>query len=349
MKNIREAIAALVAREDLTQEEAQLVMAQILEGGATPAQTGALLTALQMKGETAQEITGCALAMRRLARPVRPQRTAPSGLVRGTGLVDISGTGGDQAGTFNISSVAAFVVAGAGVAVAKHGARSMSRRCGSADLLEELGVNLDLAPEHVAGCIDTVGIGFLFAPHLHPTLEHASRARAEIGVHTIFDVLGPLTNPAAAPGQVVGVYSAALTERVAQALCALGSRSAYVVAGADGMDECSTTGVNKVSRLDDGHVSTFALDALELGLRRARLADLAGGSCEENARIARGVLDGERGPRRDIVLLNAAVTLLVAGRTSDLGDALGLAAAAVDSGQARHKLDELIAYSWGAS
>lgn len=289
-----------------------------------------------MKGETAAEISGCALAMRRLARPVRPQRT---------GLVDISGTGGDQAGTFNISSVAAFVVAGSGVAVAKHGARSMSHRCGSADLLEALGVNLNLSPEQVAACIDSVGIGFLFAPHLHPTLEHASRARTEIGVHTVFDVLGPLTNPAAAPAQVVGVYSAALTEPVAQALGALGSRAAFVVAGADGMDEFSTTGVNKVSRLEGGSISTFALDALELGLPRARLADLAGGSREENASIARQVLDGEPGPRRDIVLLNAAVTLLVAGRTGDLGEALALAARAIDSGEARKKLDDLVAYS----
>jgi anthranilate phosphoribosyltransferase len=336
VQSIRDAIATLALGKDLSQDEAQAAMAQVLEGGATPVQTGAFLIALQMKGETAAEISGCALAMRRLARPVRPQRT---------GLVDISGTGGDQAGTFNISSVAAFVVAGSGVAVAKHGARSMSHRCGSADLLEALGVNLNLSPEQVAACIDSVGIGFLFAPHLHPTLEHASRARTEIGVHTVFDVLGPLTNPAAAPAQVVGVYSAALTEPVAQALGALGSRAAFVVAGADGMDEFSTTGVNKVSRLEGGSISTFALDALELGLPRARLADLAGGSREENASIARQVLDGEPGPRRDIVLLNAAVTLLVAGRTGDLGEALALAARAIDSGEARKKLDDLVAYS----
>jgi len=333
VKSIREAIAALVGGRDLSEEEAQFAMAQVLEGSATPVQVGAFLTALQMKGETAAEITGCARAMRRLAQPVRPRRTD---------LVDISGTGGDQAGTFNISSVAAFVVAGAGVAVAKHGARSLSHRCGSADLLEALGVDLDLSSEQVAACIDTVGIGFLFAPHLHPTLEHANRARAEIGTHTIFDVLGPLTNPAAAPAQVVGVYSAALTEPVAEAMGALGSRAAYVVAGADGIDEFSTTGVNKVSRLDGGTVSTFALDALELGLPRARLADILGGSLEQNVRIVRAILDGEPGPRRDIVLFNAAVTLLVAGRTSDLGEALNLAAQSIDSGQARRKLDDLV-------
>jgi anthranilate phosphoribosyltransferase len=289
VESIREAIAALVSGQDLSEEEAEFAMAQILEAKATPVQMGAFLAALQMKGETAAEITGCARAMRRLARPVRPRRTD---------LVDISGTGGDQAGTFNISSVAA--------------------------------------------CIDTVGIGFLFAPHLHPTLEHANRARAEVGAHTIFDVLGPLTNPAAAPTQVVGVYSAALTEPVAQAMGALGSRAAYVVAGADGIDEFSTTGVNKVSRLEGGTVSTFALDALELGLPRARLSDLLGGSLDENARIARAVLDGEKGPRRDIVLLNAAVTLLAAGRTSDLSEALALAASSIDSGQARQKLDDLV-------
>jgi anthranilate phosphoribosyltransferase len=334
--SIRHAIARLVGGRDLTEDEAQKAMACILEGGATPAQTGAFLVALQMKGETAPEISGCARAMRRLARPVTPRRQD---------LVDISGTGGDQASTFNISSVAAFVVAGAGVAVAKHGARSMSSRCGSADLLEGLGMNLDLTPEQMAACIDAVGIGFLFAPRLHPALEHASRARSEIGVHTLFDVLGPLTNPAAAPAQVVGVYSTALTDLVAQALGALGSRAAFVVAGADGMDEISTTGVNKVSRLDGGRVSTFALDALELGLPRARIADLAGGPVAENAAIALRILDGEHGPRRDIVLLNAAATLLVSGHTSDLGEALAMAAEAVDSGQARRKLDDLIAFS----
>ncbi len=336
MAGIREAISRLVSGQDLTEAEAQSAMAQILEAGATPAQTGAFLTALQMKGQTAQEITGCARAMRRLARPVTPQRRD---------LVDISGTGGDQAGTFNISSVAAFVVAGAGAAVAKHGARSNSARCGSADLLEGLGVNLDLTPEQVAACIDSIGIGFLFAPLLHPALEHASRARVEIGVHTVFDVLGPLTNPAAAPAQVIGVYSAALTEPVGEALGALGSRAAFVVAGADGMDELSTTGVNKVSRLDGGGISTFALDALELGLSRGRIADLAGGALAENVAIARAVLDGQRGPRRDIVLLNAAATLLIAGRAEDLAEALALAARALDSGQACHKLADLVAFS----
>ncbi len=336
MKGMRETIARLVAGRDLTTEEAEQAMTLILEGDATPAQTGALLAALQVKGETAAEITGCAQAMRRLARPVAPRRTD---------LVDISGTGGDHAGTFNISTVAAFVVAGVGVAVAKHGARSLSRRCGSADLLELMGVNLDLSPEQVAACIDSVGIGFLYAPLLHPALEHASRARSEIGIRTILDVLGPLTNPAAAPGQVVGVYSAALTEPVAEALGALGGRAAFVVAGADGMDEFSTTGVNKVSRLDASGVSTFALDALELGIARAHIADLCGGSAAQNVAIARRILEGEKGPRRDVVLVNAAFTLLVAGRTSDLSEALGLAARSIDSGEARRKLADLVAFS----
>lgn len=335
---IPDAIARLVRGGDLAETEAQAVMAQILEGAATPAQTGAFLTALQMTGLTAAEITGCARAMRRLSRPVMPRR-------RDLALVDISGTGGDRPGTFNISSVAAFVVAGAGVPVAKHGARSMSGRCGSADLLEALGVNLDLTPEQVARCIDEVGIGFLFAPRLHPALEHAERARAEIGIPTVFDVLGPLTNPAAAPAQVVGVHSAALTEPVAEALGALGSRSAFVVAGADGMDEFSTTGVNKVSRLDEAGVATFALDALEFGLPRARVSDLAGGSPARNALVAQRVLTGEAGPCRDIVLLNAAATLVVAGRTSDLAEALVLAADAVDSGRARGKLEALVEFS----
>jgi len=336
MLSIREAMAKLMDGQNLSQGEMKAVMEQIVNGRATPVQVGALLTALHMKGETVEEITGCALAMRDLSQPVRPQRTD---------LVDISGTGGDRTGTFNISTTAAFVVAGAGLAVAKHGARSVSSLCGSADLLEALGVNLHLPPSAVARCIDEIGIGFLFAPTLHPALQHATDARREIGVRTVFDILGPLTNPAGAKAQVLGVYSAALTELLAHVLERLGSRSAYVVYGADGLDELSTTGVNKVSSLSQGQVRTFALDATELGLPRAQPSALRGGTPEENAEITRAVLAGERGPRRDIVVLNAAAALMVGGRARDLTVAVKMAKEAIDSGEAARVLNRLVSFS----
>jgi len=330
---MREFIARLLDKEDLSVREAREAMGLILDGKATPGQVGAFLVALQMKGFTAEELTGCALAMRDRAAAVTPQRTD---------TVDISGTGGDRWGTFNISTTAAFVVAGAGLAVAKHGAGAVSSQCGSAELLEALGVNLNLSPQEVARCIDEVGIGFLFAPHLHPALDHALQARQEIGVRTILDLLGPLVNPAGAKMQLLGLYDGRLTELVAQALRSLGSHSAFVVCGADGLDELSTTGVNKVSRLDGESITTFPLDALELGLPRARISDLQGGMPEENAAITRAILEGEKGPRRDIVVLNAAAALVVGGKTSSLKEGIAMAEEAIDSGRAREKLELLI-------
>jgi anthranilate synthase/phosphoribosyltransferase len=334
--DIKEGIGKVMLGEDLSGEEAEAVMGQIMAGEATPAQIGAFLTALRLKGETVEEITGCARAMRRSAIPVRPQRRD---------LVDTCGTGGDRTGTFNISTTAAFIVAGAGLGVAKHGNRSVSSHCGSADLLEALGINLELTPEQVAHCIDEVGIGFLFAPRLHPAMKHAIGPRREMGVRTIFNILGPLTNPAGATRQIMGVYDPSLTSPLAQVLGKLGVQAAFVVHGADGLDELSTTGINRVSHLRDSWVKDFALDPAELGLPRARLEDLRGGTAEENAQITQAILAGEQGPHRDVVLLNAAAALVAGGVAGDFEEGLQQAAEAIDSGRAREKLEGLVAFS----
>jgi len=334
--DIKEAIGKVMLGEDLSGEEAEAVMGQIMDGEATPAQIGAFLTALRLKGETVEEITGCARAMRRSAIPVRPRRRD---------LVDTCGTGGDRTGTFNISTTAAFVVAGAGLGVAKHGNRSVSSHCGSADLLEALGVNLELTPEQVAHCIDEVGIGFLFAPRLHPAMKHAIGPRREMGVRTIFNILGPLTNPAGATRQIMGVYDPNLTSPLAQVLGRLGGQAAFVVHGADGLDELSTTGINRVSHLRDDSVKDFCLDPAKLGLPEARLEDLRGGTANENAQITQAILAGERGPRRDVVLLNAAAALVAGGVARDFKEGLQQAAEAIDSGRAREKLEGLVAFS----
>jgi len=334
--NIKEAIARLLENQDLTEAEAESVMEQIMTGQTTPAQIGGFLVALRLKGETVEEVTGFARAMRRNAISVCPCQPL---------LVDTCGTGGDGAHTFNISTAAAFVAAGAGLSVAKHGNRSVSSKCGSADVLETLGVRLDLSPDKVAACIDEVGIGFLFAPRLHPAMKHAIGPRREMGVRTVFNILGPLTNPAGAQAQVLGVYDGTLTEMMAQVLGSLGSRAAFVVHGADGLDELSTTGPNQVSQLQDGYVKTFALDPLDLGLPRATLADLAGGEAEQNGAITRAILDGEPGPKRDVVLLNTSAALVAGGVADDLTEGLGLAAQSIDSGAARARLDALVAFT----
>jgi anthranilate phosphoribosyltransferase len=334
---IKDAIAKIVDRCDLTAAEAEAVMDQIMEGVATPAQIGAFLIALRLKGETVEEIAGCARAMRRKAIAVSPKRTD---------LVDTCGTGGDQAGTFNISTTAAFVVAGAGQGVAKHGNRSVSSQCGSADVLMALGVNLDLTPEQVADCIDQVGIGFLFAPKLHPAMKHAAPVRREMGIRTVFNILGPLTNPAGASAQLMGVYDEKLTAPLAGVLQALGSRCAYVVHSHDGLDELSTTGTNTVSAFCDGRVHSFQLDPLQYGLPRASLTDLRGGSPEDNARITRGVLERSLdGPRRDVVLLNAGAALAAGGKAGNLREGLEMAVESLDSGAARRTLDQFIKYT----
>lgn len=334
--DIKTAIGLLIKGQDLTETEAELLMEQIMTGQSTAAQIGGFLIALRLKGETVEEVTGFARAMRRNATPVRSRQPQ---------LIDTCGTGGDGRGTFNISTVAAFVLAGAGLAVSKHGNRSVSSNCGSADVLQALGVRLQLTPDETAACIDEAGIGFLYAPLLHPAMKRAIGPRREIGVRTVFNILGPLTNPAGAQVQVLGVYDGTLTEMMAQVLRSLGTKAAFVVHGADGLDELSTTGPNRVTQLQDGHVRTFSLDPLELGLPRASLSDLEGGDAEENGAILRAVLDGEPGPRRDVVLLNAAAGLVAGGSASDLREGVALAARSIDSGAARAKLDALVFYS----
>jgi len=338
---IRETIGRLLEGASLTVEQAETVMDEIMTGSATPAQIAGFLIALRTKGETADEITGCARAMRRAAVQVRPRRTD---------VVDTCGTGGDRAGTFNISTTTAFVVAGAGLGVAKHGNRSVSSRSGSADVLEALGLNLDMTPEQVERAIDDIGVGFIFAPHFHPAMRYAIGPRRELGVRTVFNVLGPLTNPAGAAAQLLGVYDASLTELLACVLQQLGSRAAYVVHGYGGLDELTTAGPNRVSFFGvppaDGQVLTEMLDPCDLGFEPAQLDDLRGGDAQENARITRAILAGEdRGPRRDVVLLNAAAALVAGGVAGDLREGVARAAESIESGAALHTLEGLIAYS----
>jgi anthranilate phosphoribosyltransferase len=313
-------------------------MTQIMHGQATPAQIGAFLTALRLKGETVAEITGCARAMRHSAVRVCPRRKDT--------LVDTCGTGGDGTGTFNISTTAAFVVAGAGQPVAKHGNRSISSHCGSADVMEALGLQLDLTAEQIAACIDEIGIGFLFAPLLHPAMKHAIGPRRELGIRTIFNLLGPLTNPARAAVQVLGVYDARLTETLAYVLAALGCRAAFVVHGAGGMDELTTCGPNRISALRDGHIETYTLDPIELGFARADPQDLRGGDAQENAAIIRDILSGKlQGAPRDVTLLNAAAALIAAGQASDFGEGIQLARHSIDSGAAQRVLAQLVEFT----
>jgi anthranilate phosphoribosyltransferase len=338
---IRETIQQLLEGQSLPAEQAEAVMDQIMTGTATPAQIAGFLVALRAKGETADEITGCARAMRRAAVQVHPTRSD---------LIDTCGTGGDRAGTFNISTTAAFVVAGAGLGVAKHGNRSVSSRSGSADVLEKLGVNLNLGPEQVAQAIDEIGIGFLFAPNFHPAMRYAIGPRRELGIRTVFNLLGPLTNPAGAATQLLGVYDAGLTEVLARVLQQLGSRAAYVVHGSGRLDELTTAGSNQVSYFGiapaNGRILTETLDPCELGFAPAQPSDFRGGDPEENACITRAVLDGQdRGPHRDVVLLNAAAALVAAGATADLEEGVARAAESVDSGAALRSLEALIDYT----
>ena len=333
---LKAAIADVINGRDLNMAQAEAAMDVIMRGEATPAQIGGYLTALRMKGETVDEIAGSARSMRAHVVGVDCQ------LGSDEMLVDTCGTGGDGKQTFNISTTAAFVVAGAGVKVAKHGNRAASSRSGSADVLMALGGNLDLTPEQVAACVQEVGIGFLYAIHHHPAMRYAIGPRRELGQRTIFNVLGPLTNPAGATHQLIGVYDRSLTEILARVLGALGSRGAYVVHSADGLDELSVTGVNTISYMRQGEVCTYELDPQELGIPSADLNDLIGGDPAENAAITRAVLGGEdRGPRRDIVLLNAAAVLGVADNDWERG--LAQARQSIDSGAAIRTLDKWVA------
>lgn len=339
--NIQRAIDMLGKFGHLQADEAELVMNEIMAGETSPAQIGAYLMALRMKGETPEEIVGSAQAMRANAHRV-PTR------YDGTELLDTCGTGGDKSGTFNISTTVAFVAAGAGVPVAKHGNRAATSKSGSADVLESLGVNLNLTPEQVGECVDRVGIGFLFARTLHPAMKHVAVPRRELRVRTIFNILGPLTNPAGAQRQLMGVFSPDLTDLLANVLGRLGAVSAMVVNGYGGLDELTTTGPNKVSHYLDGKVQSYELDPKALGFDSASIADLYGGEPSYNAEILRGILAGTvRGAKRDVVLLNAGAALFVAGKANDIQGGIKLADQVLSDGAALNKLDELVKVSQG--
>jgi anthranilate phosphoribosyltransferase len=328
-------IMALLAGEDLTEQQTAAAMTEIMEGAATPSQIAGFAVALRAKGETTDEIVGLVRTMRAYARPVP---------VSGD-LLDTCGTGGDRTGTFNVSTAAALVCAGAGARVAKHGNRAASSRCGSADVLEALGVKIELSPEGVARCIEVAGIGFCFAPVFHPAMRHAASPRRELGIPTVFNFLGPLTNPAGARHQALGVSDERMLDKMVAVLSRLGSERVVAFHGAQGLDELSTSGVSRVVESVEGDVRRWSLDPLALGFPPADLSEIAGGSAADNARLVLEVLDGRAGPRRDIVVLNAAAGLLAAGRAPDIETGVGLASEAVDSGRARAALASLVSVS----
>jgi len=341
--------------QSLDRAEAREVMSEVLAGKCTDAQIAALLIALRMKGETVEEIVGFAEAIRAAAAPLPIERVSATDAiaVSGTGrdalaedsLVDTSGTGGDASGTFNISTATALVTAGAGVRVAKHGNRSISSKCGSADVVEALGINIQLSPERAAQCLREIGICFLYAPNLHPAMKQVQIVRRELRMRTIFNLLGPLTNPARASGQVVGVYSLDLVEKLAEALSMLGLHRALVVHGLDGLDEITITGITRVAEARDGSVRSYEIEPEEFGMDRARLQDISGGDATENAAIIRAILGGEKSARRDVVLLNSAAALVAAGRADHIGKAIPLAAKSIDSGAAAEKLTALARFT----
>jgi len=328
---------------DLSRLEADTAMEEILSGRAAEDSIVALLSALRTKGETVEELVGFALAMRRHATPIFPQGSHV-GVLPGEPLVDTCGTGGDASGTFNISTAAAFVAAGAGVRIAKHGNRSISSKCGSADVLEALGISLDVPPEHIGAAIREIGIGFLFAPAMHTAMRHAMPARRRLG-RTAFNLLGPLTNPAGARAQVAGVYSDKVVEKIALVFAELGVDHAFVVHGAGGLDEISLSGETKVGEVRHGIVRIYEVTPEDFGLERAPLDAISGGDAAHNAGLIRAILSGERGPRRDIVLANAAAAIVASGRVPDFLEGALTAAQSIDSGEARKKLDALIAFT----
>jgi len=330
--SIREAIGKVVEQKDLSQEEAFEVAIEIMSGGATDAQIAALLIGLRMKDETIDEITGFVKAMREKVTPVP---------CRSKDLVDTCGTGGDRSGTFNISTLSAFVAAGAGCRVAKHGNRSVSSRCGSADLLKALGVNIEITPKRMADCIDEAGIGFLFAPILHRAMKYAIGPRREVGVRTIFNILGPLTNPAGAKRQVLGVFDKELTHPIANVLKNLGSEHCMVVHGEDGLDEITITGKTTVDELHNGEMKSYSIEPEEVGIRRGTMDDIRGGDVDDNVRIALDVLNGGKGPKRDTVVFNAGAAIYAGGKAGSLREGIERANESIDSGKAMEKLQML--------
>ncbi len=328
---IKEALNLLTEKRNLTEEQMAEAMRDIMEGRATDARIACFLTALRMKGETAGEITGAARVMREKVTRIK----APAD------TVDTCGTGGDMSRTFNISTTSAIVVAACGVPVAKHGNRSVSSGCGSADVLEALGIKIDLEPPKVEKCLEETGFGFMFAPLFHPAMKYAIGPRKEMGIRTVFNVLGPLTNPAGAERQVMGVFSDELTVQMAEVLANLGVVHAFIVHGEDGLDEITNTDRTKISELKDGSIDTYYISPEDIGLRKARREDLAGGDAAENAKITTAILEGEKGPKRDIVIMNAAAALIAGGRAGDMKEAAEKAAAAIDTGAALEKLGEI--------
>ncbi|WP_089748206.1 MULTISPECIES: anthranilate phosphoribosyltransferase [unclassified Candidatus Frackibacter] len=333
---MKEFINQLMEGKNLSIKQAAEAMNLIMSGKATKAQIAGFITALRMKGETVEEITGCAQVMRDKATEVKPKEPI---------VVDTCGTGGDGVGTFNISTTTALVIAGAGVPVAKHGNRSVSSRSGSADVLEALGVNLELSSQEVAKAVDEIGIGFLYAPKFHKAMKHAIGPRKELGIRTVFNILGPLTNPARAKRQVLGVYDPELTSVLARVLGNLGVEKAFVVHGAGGLDEISILGETKVSYLCDGKVEELTIHPNDFGLSVAELEAIKGGTVQDNAEITLEILKGESGPTRDIILLNSAAGLLIADQVDNLEEGVELAAKIIDSGKALEKLEELISYT----
>lgn len=333
---IQESLKKIIRHQDLGEDEMAETMSEIMSGDATESQIGAFMAGLATKGETFAELAGAARAMRRKA--IRVQVTAPT-------VVDTCGTGGDSKHTFNISTTAAFVVAGCGVTVAKHGNRSISSQCGSADLLEALGVRLDVAPEIAEQAIGEIGIGFLFAPLFHGAMRHAAKPRREVGIRSIFNMLGPLTNPAGANCQLLGVFAAELTEMFAQALRLLGARRALVVHGHDGLDEISICAPTRISELTDGAIRTYDVSPEQLIGRNAAQEDILGGDANLNAAITRSILQGEKGPKRDIVVVNASAALVAAGVASDFKEGIQMAETAIDEGKAMAKLEALINFT----
>jgi len=333
--------------QSLTRDEARAVMTEVLTGKCTDAQIAGLLVALRMKGETVEEIVGFAEAIRAAAQPLPIQQNSTVDVsdTERDALVDTCGTGGDASGTFNISTATAFVAAGAGVRVAKHGNRSLTSKCGSADVMEALGVNINLPADRLAACLKEVGMAFLFAPAMHSAMKFVQPARRELKLRTIFNLLGPLTNPAHASAQVVGVYSAELVDKLAEALSMLGLRRALVVHGLDGLDEITVTGPTRIAEVRQGNIRTYEVTPEEFGMKRAPIDAISGGDAAANASIIRAVLNGENSARRDVVLLNAAAALVAAGRTDHLADALPLAAKSIDSGAAHTKLDALVRFA----
>lgn len=347
---IKTSIAKVVKGIDLTEEEMKITMEEIMSGGATPAQIGSFITALRMKGESVDEITGAAKVMRAKATKISINNHAinldrDEINIEDETILDTCGTGGDGTNTFNISTATAFVVAGGGVKVAKHGNRAVSSQCGSADVLRSLGVKLDINLSNVERCISDLGIGFLYAPLYHRAMKYAAGPRQEIGIRTIFNLLGPLTNPAGATAQVMGVYDPDLTEKMAQVLNRLGTREAFVVCGEGTFDEISICGPTKVSHLEEEAVETYELTPETFGLERAAAETIRGGNSRENAQIIHDVLDGRNGPRRDVVLLNSAAAFVAAGLDSNFKAAIERAKESIDTGQAKSKLEALVSFT----